>query len=666
MADINQRKNLPAFVFPIEDSYKFIFLDGEKHTNKNGKNGLFPSPLFDNGKEILLTEGLADCIKARELGFNAFTWSGGSHEQGKVGACFKERKFIVCLDVDDPSKKALPKVLEILSEQGHQVASVELPFLEHQKGKDLCDWLQYHTKEEFLALEPTPYKPIPKTSDSKNSCFWRFVRSKKPDKDTGEYSYAPKIDLLKLLQFIENNGFTPMWIPNTNESIFIRIQNNIVEEVTPLRIKEFVLDWIAKNVPNQLDFEYADFYQKDLTDTLIAAENVYFSTSKLQCILSKKPLFHKDTRKEASFYFKNGFVTVSKDSITPKPYSELNGVIWKKQIIQRDFTPEDSNGEYAGFLWNVCNREQDRFTALCSAIGYLLHRFKDPANAKAVILVDEKVSDSPEGGTGKSLIATALGELRNVTKIDGKDFDFDNRFAFQDVGLDTDTVVFDDIGAKFPFERLFHKITDGMETERKGQNRIKRPFEDSPKFLLTTNYTVQGEGGSAERRKVEYELFGHYSKTFTPRDEVGHNFFDEWDEKEWAKFDTFMLERVKLFLSLGLQTYKHKNLDQRKIVQETSQEFFEFMDDFFYKTEGVEKREFNKSLLDKEISIPELMKDFCSWSPDHKNMSETKKFPQSRFTKWLKSYAKHSELKIKTGRNQANKENRYQFIRFSK
>jgi hypothetical protein len=518
--------------------------------------------------------------------------------------------------------------------------------------------------------DPLPPLPPEKlTFESVQASFWYAVRGKF-NEDTGKYPYFLKIDTYKLRCFIENNGFAPMFLEGTNgESIFVRLQDNIVEEVTPHTIKDFVFDWVSKLdsiLPLDTPLPEVQFYRSDLIKALQDAENVYFSKTKLECIVSVKPKFHKDSRKEAYFYFKNGFVTVSKDSITLKHYSELKGAIWKKQKIQRNFTSEDSSGEYANFLFNVCNKERVRFTALSSAIGYLLHRFKDSANAKAVILVDEKISDSPEGGTGKSLIATALGKLRNVIKIDGKDFDFDNRFAFQDVGLDTDTVVFDDIGAKFPFERLFHKITDGMETERKGQNRVKRPFEDSPKFFLTTNYTVQGEGGSAERRKVEYELYGHYSKTFTPRDEVGHNFFDEWDEKEWAKFDNFMLERVKLFLSLGLTTYKHKNLDQRKIVQETSQEFFEFMDDFFYKIEGVEKRDSNKGLLGEEISIPELIESFCFWSPDYKKRLDKGIFTQVKFTKWLKKYAEFSNFKIETWQKQLNRENRYQCIRFFK
>lgn len=674
-----QYKGNKAFVFPYSNSgFKYFILDDsfkviDKRTSYKAKETAFPDSNQDTEQDLFIFEGFADCLKARELGYNAFTNTGGVQGTGNIASCFKplDRTVYLILDQDKASQKALPKVAKAFLDKGHPAKIITLPFEEGQ-GKDFCDYLQKHSPKEFADLIDKSESFISKSeifSEETQDIFWYVVQSKKTV-DTGEYSYFLKIDQCKLLDFIKKNGFTPMFLLDTNDSIFVRLQENIIEEVNPHKIKEFVLNWVDNlewDLPEDSTYPKTHFTRKDLRDSLIEAENVYFSKTKLQCIKSVSPNFHRDKRDSAFFYFLNGFVRVTKEGRTFHPYLELDGALWQKHIIQRNFIQNTLDGEYQKFIKNVCNNESERVVALFSAIGYLLHRFKDPANAKAIILVDEKIADTPEGGTGKSLIATAIGKLRNITKIDGKDFDFDNRFAFQDVGLDSDLVIFDDIEIKFKFERLFHKITDGLETERKGQQRIKRSFADSPKYLLTTNYTLQGNGGSAERRKVEYELYNHYSKEFTPRDEFGHNFFDEWDIVEWAKFDSFMMLCVQLFLTHGLKTYKHKNLDQRKIIQETSQEFFEFMDDYFFHIEGVEKREFNNSLMNKQVNISELFESFCSQDPDSKKRMEKGIFTQNKFTKWLKSYAKYSVFKVETGQKRDNeRQKRFRWISFSK
>lgn len=112
------------------------------------------------------------------------------------------------------------------------------------------------------------------------------------------------------------------------------------------------------------------------------------------------------------------------------------------------------------------------------------------------MLLDEKIADEPEGRTGKSLLAEALGRMRNVLVIDGKMVNVTNQFSFQALELDTDIVVLDDIPKRFPFEQLFHMITGDLEFERKGKQRIILPFAEAPKFAITTNHTIADTGGS--------------------------------------------------------------------------------------------------------------------------------------------------------------------------
>ena len=64
-----------------------------------------------------------------------------------------------------------------------------------------------------------------------------------------------------------------------------------------------------------------------------------------------------------------------------------------------------------------------------STIGFLLHDYKNASYCPAVILNDQVVSSNPEGGTGKGLFMNALGYMKNLVKIDGKVFSFDNHLV---------------------------------------------------------------------------------------------------------------------------------------------------------------------------------------------------------------------------------------------
>ena len=159
-----------------------------------------------------------------------------------------------------------------------------------------------------------------------------------------------------------------------------------------------------------------------------------------------------------------------------------------------------------------------------------------------------------------------------MDSIDGKDFSFEKNFKFQTVSTDCQVLVFDDVKKNFEFERLFSIITEGIEIEYKNQGTIKIPVEKSPKIVITTNYTIKGEGGSFDARKYELELSSFFNKDYTPIDHFKERLFDSWDDAEWSKFDNFMIQCVQYYLKNGLQKQHHKNLELRKFITETSNE----------------------------------------------------------------------------------------------
>jgi hypothetical protein len=148
-----------AFVFPLPNgSFKFFILDSsfeeiDKRTNAGGTDTLFPSLEHDLGSALYIFEGFPDCLKARELGYNAFTWSGGVRSFQKLTLEFEpQRQVFLVLDQDHTSQDALPKIAHTFLEEGFLVKVVDLPFTEKEQGKDFCDWMKIHTKPEFEDL----------------------------------------------------------------------------------------------------------------------------------------------------------------------------------------------------------------------------------------------------------------------------------------------------------------------------------------------------------------------------------------------------------------------------------------------------------------------------------------------------------------------------------
>ena len=252
-----------------------------------------------------------------------------------------------------------------------------------------------------------------------------------------------------------------------------------------------------------------------------------------------------------------------------------------------------------------------------------MHSYKTSANNKAIVFNDETISDNPNGGSGKSLFWNGLSHLKKVASIDGKTFEFNKSFPYQTVPTDTQLLVFDDVKKSFNFEQLFSLITEGITLEYKGQDAVKLPVSKSPKILITTNYTIQGVGGSFERRKFEIEMSSYFSAQHTPIDEFGHMLFDDWDTDEWQRFDSFMLYCLQYYLKNGLQKPDFKNLELRKFINETSPEFYEFVND----GNILPNKRIIKSVIFDQIT--DEYKDLKKW------------LSQKKFTSWLRVYAKH-------------------------
>ena len=420
-------------------------------------------------------------------------------------------------------------------------------------------------------------------------------------------------------QFLEDHGFYKFSPEGSNNYVFVKVTNNLIEHASEKEIKDFVLEFLLEVDDTSIYNYFAEctrYFREDFL-TLLSSINVYFIA---------------DTKDTAYLYYKNCAVKITKDEILPIDYLDLGGYVWKDHVIDRVFDICDVvKCDYEVFIKNIGGNDTSRTKSMESTIGFLLHGWKNLSYCPATILNDEVISDNPEGGTGKGLFMTGLSHMKKLVVIDGKSFNFEKSFPYQLVSADTQILCFDDVKKNFNFERLFSVVTEGLTLEKKNKDAIKIPFSKSPKVAITTNYAIRGKGNSFARRKWDLELNQFYTKEFTPLVEFGKLMFGEWNDNEWCQFDNYMIKCLQLYLDKGLLKSDFINLKTRTFVADTSHAFIEWCGVIDGKTHP-------KLVVNSRIYKNDLYLDFIEEYPDYAPKG-VERFSRNKFGKWLMSYA---------------------------
>ena len=385
----------------------------------------------------------------------------------------------------------------------------------------------------------------------------------------------------KYLSWLAGEGFRK-YRAGESSYLTVRVLAGVVHRQDSGQLRDFVNAYL-----DSLPFEFDGVYRFQVQDQVHSRDGKYFDPKFLQNLPSLDQPFLRDTRDLAYFFFANCWVRVSADERLAQPYTELPGLIWAEQVRAHPVVlisrPAAEQCDFHTFTANVSAKDTARLTVLQHALGYMLHGYKEELNARCVIFLDEvATTGKPDGRTGKSLLIRAVGELVKVTLIPGATFRFEDAFRFSRVELDTRILYFDEWdGRRLPFKKLFTEIVSELAVNKKNAPEFVIPFADGPKFAMTTNDVLLGDGSSHEGRKLEIPLAPHYSTTHTPKDEFGRGFFREgWEEDvaEYNRFFNLALFWVQGFLASGrqLQQLPSATLAARKLEQETSPEFMEF------------------------------------------------------------------------------------------
>jgi hypothetical protein len=437
--------------------------------------------------------------------------------------------------------------------------------------------------------------------------FW-IIEQKK----TGE---SITIEPLKYAEFLVKNGFNKYYPENAEKPTFVRVQENKVRLSSADQIKDFVLQFLM----SRGEIKVWNYCSKS---------TYLFNENHLNMIDSIGLKMLQDTKDVSLIPFRNGVAKVTKNSVVLQSYIDVEGYIWENQILDRDFIPVDEyNNDFQDLISKVSAENSERITALESTLGYLLHTFKDKTDQKAIIFNDQEIDDNANGGSGKSLMLTALSYIRKIVKIDGKAFNSKGDFVYQRVNLDTQVLAFDDVKKNFDFEQLFSLISEGITVNRKNKDEIFIPFERSPKIIITTNYVIAGAGSSHDRRRHELEFFQYFNAKKSPLELYGRLLFDSWSVDDWMKFDNYMIRNLQKFLKYGLKQSISINADSKRFIQATSKDFFDFVNDGHIESNVLH---FNNA------SIQLFQQETNGW----------KDLESRRYLKWIGEYAKFKQMKL--------------------
>jgi len=606
--------------------------------------------LPDKCEQVLVVEGPKDMIVAAAYGHNVVALDhAGSMPNPKEIESIKQRtdKIVLLLDNDESGVEAAKK-LSCLHQWPYLILPESFNIGSNKFegwGTDIADF--FKTADEFSppfedvlnelletqlqgpepALTPETHKP-----SVEDYYFWEAQLDK--DDNFKQISVSQSI-LLDLLHHI--GGFAKIKLSDNFQ--YIKKDGRIFKEIKLVEIKDYIngfLDDLAKEDENITDWNGYSMPVAFLREKLIRGSNTYFGAATMENLptISFNPL--RDTKNTAYFYYKNGFVTTTADQITFRPYSELPGDIWEKQILKREITLQYSEkpGEFEQFL-RLVTKTDSRYNSMCSYIGFLLHTYRDPSKPQVVVLYDGKESGKPQdyetaqGGTGKGILVNALTELRNSVIIDGKSFRQQNEFPWQRLSVATQLVTFQDVTKNFKFSNLHSVVTDGISVNKKHRPEIFIPFPDSPKFIITTNYIIDTTEDSDRRRIKEIELFPHFSSEHTPQDQFGHLLFNDWNDEEWNKFDNLMIRFIKHYLKDGfIDPPASESAAERKFASRFGQEMLDEFNELQISTtrdrvNGVrhDAKAIREKCTDKDTSLSggqfaQALKNYCVLAQD--------------------------------------------------
>lgn len=464
--------------------------------------------------------------------------------------------------------------------------------------------------------------------------YWEVIEYKDNEGKILKKDY--KFKYKRLYHFLLNRGFCRIMMAD-GKFQFAYIENNTVKLVDSYHIKDYVVNLTEQIVKDE-----------EIIDMLYRGGKMYLGPDSLSNMKYQTPEFERPNRFEQSVYFKNKYWRITNQGITERNLTEMEAYIWADKINNFEATlireplvtvnkvadvllklPESDRQYYAQFkdqyfvdfselgekshfikfllntsefYWEKITYDKNRtpvsdnrtmeerfetalhFLSKMCAIGFLLHRYNNKSDAKAVIGMDGKLSEvgASNGRTGKSIVGFALSHVIPQTYIPGKAKNLtEDRFIFEEVNEKTCNIFVDDVRANVDFEFFFPFLGGRATIEKKAIGKYTLPDDTKPKLYITTNHAIRGDSDSFKDRQYIILFSDFYNATHKPIDDFGVQFFDEWDNEQWNLFYNFMALCVNFYLRFGIIKPPAERIETRRLRQEIGEGFLQWADEYF-------------------------------------------------------------------------------------
>lgn len=451
--------------------------------------------------------------------------------------------------------------------------------------------------------------------------FKLFLFKKLVDKEGHMSELKPlKLNLNEFEKLLKSKGFYRY------DKLYVHIQDNIVEHVD----EHDILRLITRHIEQDGNYEFSykqvmyEFSWEELVHLWreVRAQGTTFNQI-ATCLEHWVPNLLSDDNTYSYIPYKNGVVRVSGKGHVILPYSGLKQQIWKEHILPRDFKFVPNVGMFEEFFANVCGRGKNRAERIKSPTykrslwyyGYMLHGFKVRSLARAWMLYDVQAGNN--GRTGKSILGEAVGNIRSMVTVDGKRVDFTDKFALQKVNPWTKVLFIDDPKKGMSIAPLFNMITGSTDAESKSINQITLPL----KVMIAANWIMELEGTSEQGRQFITQLSAFYVEYGKAHDNSsrpiwlyhGKDFFTEWDDKDWKRFDSFAIKALTHYFTEPCpDNVVVGNTLQIRFIQQHDMEMFYALADAFIRNAKVSPRDGN--ILISQRVLAQVVKDSMDFS----------------------------------------------------
>lgn len=557
--------------YEIDKAKRFFYNGVRPKEYVNGLTELQQAAKNEQLSEVLICSGERDSMNAAAYGFYPI-WFNSETSNTLSADLIKSllesaERIINIPDIDATGLK----VAHTIALQYPQLYTLILPdklrSIHDYRGnpkKDLRDYLEiWSSKYEFKQM----------LNNAVKAGFW---------------DYDPKGNVLlsttNLLWFLKIHGFCKYKDIVSQQTKYIRVQDYVVKEYEGKEIREFV----RRELQNlNVGCPVIEAYLNSKKCTAAVFDDM--DTVDLD--------FNKATHDSRTFFFQNTAVRVWKDRIDLIKHKDIENFAWDKSIIPHKFQRKQPafiiNGEEIEIKHTLSNlfkvlintsrmywreeyenrstlvekterlyREQNHFNIagerltatekeeqmahLCNkifALGYIIHTYKLPSRARALWLMENKLTEEGEssGGSGKSFVISALetiGILSTVT-LEGRDKKLTDNNHFMDrVSESTDLLLIDDANDELDFDRFYTMITNSITINPKGKASFQISFKEAPNVAFTSNFAPPRLDGSTERRLLPM-VFSDYYHVQTPDNDYHetHTIRNDFNNRELLDYD---------------------------------------------------------------------------------------------------------------------------------